>query len=125
MKVIIAGGRDLDEDVVYAELVKLRIEDDSFIAQATEIVSGHCPTGADAAGEWYADFYDVPTKLFPADWDKHGRAAGPIRNEQMAEYADALVAFWDGKSRGTKGMIDLMEKANKPVTIIKMENLEK
>jgi hypothetical protein len=43
--------------------------------------------------------------LFKADWDKHGKAAGPIRNQQMAQEADGLIAFWDGKSRGTKDMI--------------------
>lgn len=45
-------------------------------------------------------------KIFPADWDKYGRRAGPIRNREMAEYADALLAYWDGKSRGTKNMIE-------------------
>lgn len=50
---------------------------------------------------------DLQLNTFPADWNKHGRAAGPIRNEEMAQYADALIAFWDGKSRGTKSMISL------------------
>ena len=57
-------------------------------------------------------------ELFPADWDKHGRAAGPIRNKQMADYADVLIAVWDGKSRGTKNMIDEMNKLMKPVYIV-------
>lgn len=60
---------------------------------------------------------DIPVKRFPADWDRHGRAAGPIRNCQMAQYADALIAIWDGKSRGTKNMIDEMNKCGKPVLI--------
>ena len=45
-------------------------------------------------------------RVFPADWDKYGKRAGYLRNVQMAEYADALLAFWDGESRGTKNMID-------------------
>ena len=47
---------------------------------------------------------------FPADWDKYGKAAGYKRNGEMARNADALIAFWDGKSRGTKHMIDLAKK---------------
>ena len=56
---------------------------------------------------------------FPADWDKYGKAAGFIRNEQMAQNADALVVFWDGKSRGTKNMIELAAKYKLKVRIKK------
>ena len=74
-----------------------------------EIVSGHCPTGADALGEDYAKLRGLPLKTFPADWDnpKLGRSAGFVRNNQMASYADALVAFWDGESPGTDHMIKI------------------
>lgn len=64
--------------------------------------------GADLLGKKWAILNGVPIKNFPADWDKYGKAAGPIRNAQMAEYADYLIAFWDGKSRGTKNMIETM-----------------
>ncbi|WP_197026348.1 hypothetical protein [Polaribacter sp. Hel_I_88] len=47
---------------------------------------------------------------FPAEWNKFGKAAGPVRNKEMAIYADALIAFWDGKSRGTKNMIQLAKQ---------------
>ena len=57
-------------------------------------------------------------KYIYLDWNKHGKAAGPIRNRQMAEYADCLIAVWDGKSRGTKNMIDEMNKLMKPVFLI-------
>ena len=56
--------------------------------------------------------------MFNADWNKHGRAAGPMRNKQMADYADVLIAVWDGQSKGTKNMIDQMNKLNKPVFIV-------
>jgi hypothetical protein len=48
--------------------------------------------------------------VFPADWKTHGKAAGPIRNRQMAKNAEALIALWDGNSRGTKNMIETATK---------------
>lgn len=75
--------------------------------------------GADTLGERFAKENGYPIKYFPADWNKYGKAAGVIRNEEMAKYAaeyededdeGILVAFWDGKSRGTKNMIDNAEK---------------
>lgn len=81
-----------------------------------EIVSGTA-RGADRMGEEWANLYGVNVKQFPADWDKHGKAAGPIRNAEMAEYGDVLIAFWDGESRGTKGMIDLAKKKGLKVIV--------
>lgn len=100
LKVIIAGCRDFSD---YALLCSFA---DQVLAGAEdiEIVSGGA-RGADALGERYARERGYALKVFPADWDKYGRAAGPIRNGQMADYADALIAFWDGKSVGTRNMI--------------------
>lgn len=114
MKLIIAGSRHFDEDFVYSEIVMLRINDNSVVADATEIVSGGC-SGVDKAGEAYAEFYDVPVKRFMADWSKLGKSAGPIRNKKMAEYADALLLVWDGRSRGSSNMKYEMQKLGKPV----------
>ena len=61
--------------------------------------------------------------IHPADWDKHGKAAGPIRNAEMAEVADALIAFWDGQSRETKSMIDLARKKGLQVAIVRYDLL--
>lgn len=100
MKTIIAGGRDYlltPEDWCY--LYNLEI---------TEVVSGGA-TGADAGGEEYAVKHNIPIKRFPADWEKHGRAAGPIRNAQMADYADAVVLFPGGK--GTNSMFKIATAA--------------
>ena len=100
-KVIIAGGRE------FSDYEYLRSCADADLAGITdiEIVSGGA-RGADALGERYAQEKGHKVALFPADWEKYGRSAGPRRNRQMAEYADALIAFWDGQSRGTKNMID-------------------
>lgn len=100
-KVIIAGCRDLEDyELVkaYADFKLSKIEDE------IEIVSGTA-SGADALGERYAEEKGYRVKRFPADWNKCGRRAGPLRNRQMAEYADALLAYWDGKSKGTENMI--------------------
>lgn len=79
----------------------------------TEVVSG-CAIGVDRLGESWAEYCNVPVKLFPAQWrDRDGvydNSAGYKRNVEMAQYADALIAIWDGKSRGTKHMIDIATK---------------
>ena len=98
MKVIIAGGRDFDDYLLLLQaVVKANFD-------ITEVVSGGAK-GADALGELFARDMDLSLSCFPANWDLHGRAAGPIRNGEMAEYADALIAMWDGKSSGTRNMI--------------------
>ena len=82
-----------------------------------QIVSGTA-RGVDQLGEEYAKRNDLAVKKFPADWDRFGKSAGYKRNKQMAEYANALVAFWDGRSRGTKHMIDLAKAAGLSVSVI-------
>lgn len=113
MKTIVAGSRDY-HNYAHVETMLDYFVKDHIIA---EIVSGGAK-GADALGERYANEHNIPLKVFPADWNKHGRAAGPIRNAQMGDYADQLIAVWDGKSKGTKNMIDYMNKLMKPVFII-------
>ncbi len=98
MKVIIAGGRDITD----FNCVRTAYEKSGFIA--SEIVSGGA-RGVDYLGELLAKILNIPTKVFPADWNTHGRKAGPIRNGQMTEYAEALIAIWDGESKGTANMI--------------------
>lgn len=99
MKVIIAGCRDFND---YAHVCQA-IKESEF--DITELVSGGA-SGVDRLGERYAKEIKIPLKLFPADWTKHGKKAGPIRNAEMANYSDALIAVWDGCSKGTGNMID-------------------
>lgn len=112
-KVIIAGGRDFND----YELLKAKVNNILAGKDNIEIVSGKAP-GADTLGERYAKEYNLPIAEFPADWSRYGNHAGPIRNKLMAEYADCLIAFWDGKSRGTKGMIELAKLYKLPTRII-------
>ena len=112
VKVIIAGGRHLTNRA----LVEAAVAASGFLI--TEEVCGGAD-GIDEIGRQIAVEKGVPVKMFPADWNKHGRAAGPIRNGQMAEYADALIAIPDSirGSPGTHNMIDVMRMLKKPVYV--------
>ena len=110
MKVIIAGSRS----VMDPGQVAVAIHDSRFIV--SEVVSGTA-RGVDRMGEAYAERRGIPVRRFPADWDRFGRAAGMIRNAEMAKYADALVAVWDGRSKGTDNMITTMRSLGKQVHI--------
>ncbi len=113
MKLIIAGGRHryLEEpDFVALDKIHKKID-------VTEVVSGKCPTGADAGGEIWAERNGLPVKEFPANWKKFHQAAGPIRNRKMAEYADAVALF-----AGVKGTASMRREANRAkILIIEME----
>lgn len=121
-KVIVAGGRDFaDYDLVQYKLDTLLVDRLSVLTTAgdiaVQVVSGTA-RGADKLGEHYALMNKLHVAQFPANWDLYGKSAGYRRNEEMAEYADALVAFWDGKSRGTKHMINLAKSAGLQVRVV-------
>jgi len=80
------------------------------------VVSGGC-TGADQLGERYAAENHIPVERYSAQWHLYGKAAGPKRNQKMAEICDYVICFWDGKSRGTKSMIDCATTLGKPIRI--------
>ena len=115
-RIIVAGCRAFDDYQLLSSTLNahMRIYDYDM-----EIVSGTC-RGADILGERYAKEWNLCCKRFPADWSKFGKAAGPIRNRQMAEYATNLVAFWDGnKNRsGTWNMINVATKLGLHVEIV-------
>lgn len=109
MKLIIAGSRTINE--INGDWI------DTFIPHIDEVVCGMAK-GVDLCGKYYADLREIPVKEFPADWEKYKKGAGFIRNEQMANYADELLAFWDGKSKGTQHMIHCMMERDKPFQVI-------
>ncbi len=98
MKTIIAGSRTI---VDMAE-VEAAIVESGF--NITEIVSGGA-MGVDTLGEMYAMEHGIPLKRILADWDNLGPAAGPVRNEHMAKYGDALILVWTGKTPGSRDML--------------------
>lgn len=112
MKVIIAGGRDL-----YLTPGEIALLLEEHYPDISEVVSG-AARGMDSCGEVFANEVGIPTRRFPADWEANGKAAGPIRNHQMAIYADAAIVIWDGKSKGSGNMIQNMKKLDKLVVSI-------
>ena len=117
LKVIIAGGRNFSNDKILKQTCDNILQGQPNI----EIVSGAHYKGADKLGEQYAKERNYQLTKFPANWNTYGRAAGPKRNQQMANYADVLIAFWDGKSKGTLNMINEAKRANLSVNIISYE----
>lgn len=115
MKLIIAGSRTITD---IKTIVKAFNESD--FNDITAIVSGTAQ-GVDKLGELFAKRQNIKVKRFPADWDAYGKSAGYRRNAEMAKYADCLLAVWDGKSKGTSHMIDLMKREKKPFFIYKGE----
>ena len=110
-KVIIAGSRSFNN----FRLMRQTLDSEKDLI--SEVVCGEAK-GADSYGKAWAQYHNIPVKSFPADWQRDGSAAGYIRNHRMGDYADELVAFWDGNSPGTKEMISYMESLHKPVRVI-------
>ena len=121
MKLIIAGGRDFEDKILatteFGNFEQQVWEQTGIERPFTEIVSGGA-RGADRVGEFVAKFYNIPVKKFIPDWDGLGKRAGFVRNAEMGDYADALLAFWDKKSRGTKQMIDYATKKGLLVKVV-------
>ena len=112
MKVIIAGGR------TFYDMEKMNEGMNAYPGEVTEVVCGMA-RGADSCGKYWVKGKNIPVAKFPAQWDKHGRSAGYKRNVEMAEYADEAVVFWDGQSRGSMHMINIMKEMGKPVTVVR------
>lgn len=122
-RVVVAGGRDFRD---FAHLC--RVLDERYGGKLITVLSGgQCSTdratgekyGADYLGERWADLRGVPINTFDADWTAHKLAAGPIRNYEMARSCDEVVVFWDGKSRGTKSMIEAANQYYRPCHVVK------
>jgi hypothetical protein len=118
MKIIVAGSRTLnstfDEWVIYNKLDMSFV--DWILLPDLEIVVGGAE-GPDRIGKAWAKDAAIPHKVFLPNWQVAGKKAGILRNVEMGSYADALIAFWDGKSRGTRHMINFMLDSGKPVHV--------
>lgn len=122
MKLIIAGSRHLKFDLsAIQDFIDALIPMD--LGMPSEIVSGACK-GVDVSGQNWAVFHGIPVTKFKPDWNKHGKAAGPIRNIRMAEYADALLLIWDGKSRGSLSMKSEAKKAGLKIYEVILRELD-
>ena len=118
--VIIAGTRGFSNYELLSDVcnhyLSAKISDGIEVC----IVSGTA-RGADQLGEDYACNNNLARIRYPADWDKYGKSAGYRRNEEMAENADALIAFWDGRSKGTLHMMRLAKKRGLRVVVIRYD----
>lgn len=119
MKLIVAGSRGFDD----YKLLSAHLDDINRRFGISEIVSGTA-RGADRLGERYAVEHGIAIKRFPADWNNFGRAAGYIRNEQMAKYADACICFWIDGSKGTGHMINLARQYGLRLRIVSLKGSE-
>lgn len=115
MRVIIAGSRSITD----YRIIEKAIETSGLMYDITEIISGGA-RGVDSLGEIYANEHDILIRRFLANWNKYGKRAGYVRNQEMAMYGDALIAIWDGKSKGTSHMIDIAEEMGLHVFILKI-----
>lgn len=113
MKTIIAGSRQVTN---YQTLLNALSE---YPYPITEVVSGHAK-GVDTLGELYAKSKNIPLKLFIAEWAFFGKKAGILRNLEMADYAEALLCVWDGKSKGTENMIKTAQNKGLKVYIYRV-----
>ena len=109
MKYVIAGGRDYNNFHVTEYVL-------NQFTNIETIISGDA-RGADTQGAIYGQRHNIPVEHYPAHWDEYGKAAGYIRNAEMGEAGDALIAFWDGQSKGTMNMIKTMKLLKKPYWI--------
>jgi len=114
-RIIVAGGRDFrDRKLCFESLDHLTA---NFGKGQIEVVCGMA-RGADTLGRLWAETKGIPVTKFPVEWEKYGRRAGYIRNDQMAEYATHLIAFWDGVSRGTRHMIETARSSGLVVDVV-------
>ncbi len=118
-RVIIAGTRSFND----YEL--LRDSCNNLLSEKqrthTVVVISGTARGADQMGERYAKERGFQLRRFPADWEQYGKSAGHIRNAKMADNADALIAFWDGESKGTKNMINNARRKGLAVRVIQYQ----
>lgn len=115
-QLIVAGGRNFSDTELFLKTMQ-RVEQD-LSEYSVSLVSGMAK-GADMMAWQFARHEGITCHHFPADWNKYGKSAGFRRNQEMADFSDGLVAFWDGKSHGTKHMIDTMAKQGKWVMVVR------
>ena len=114
-RLIVAGGRDFADKALFLQTMQ-QVEQE-LAEYSVSLVSGMAK-GADLMGYQFAEEYGITCYKFPADWSM-GKQAGYVRNTEMANFSDGLVAFWDGESRGTKHMIETMQNMGKQVFIVR------
>ncbi len=109
MKIAIIGSRNLHIENL----------EDYLPQNVTEMISGGA-RGIDTDAETFAKCNNIKITVFLPEYDRYGRGAPIVRNKQIVDYADEVIAFWNGRSKGTLSVIKYCEKQNKKITVIKM-----
>ncbi len=121
MRIVIAGSREFDDYELLKGTLNHILDEQTA---SVELVAGHAK-GADLLAEKYARENGLPIHIIKPDWKAYGRAAGPIRNRQMLDYAKEesplVVAFWDGKSKGTRNTIETARSLGIAVEIVRFD----
>lgn len=115
-KLIIAGGRDFKDEALLRDRLSEMLKQ-GIINDSVELICGMAK-GADQLGHDVFQQAGLPISKFIPDWDGLGKRAGFVRNADMGNAADLALIFWDGQSKGTKHMIEYMEKLGKPVYLV-------
>lgn len=117
-KIAVVGSRNFSNYGYFKAIMK------KFLSNFHEpiLVSGGASSGADMFAEKYAKEEGIEILIFPADWDKHGKAAGFIRNKDIWDSSDRGIAFWDGESKGTAHSFDIAKKQKKKLYIVEYNN---
>jgi hypothetical protein len=111
VRIAIVGSRD------YPDLAQVRGYVSALPAN-THVVSGGA-RGVDRAAEQAARARGLPVTVLRADWARFGRSAGFRRNALLVRAADCVIAFWDGRSRGTAGTIEMARRLGKHVEVVR------
>jgi len=117
MKLLIAGSRSLFPSIAQIDQALLELmAEQCAIIRPTQVISGGA-LGTDLAGEAWAEARGIKVVFFRAEWEQHGRSAGVRRNAAMARACDVALVWWDGVSRGTKHMIERLDREGKPYLV--------
>lgn len=119
-RMIVAGGRNYSNQNIVNYYID-RVKDVCDSRGLNLVIVCGMATGADTLGRNYAISNGLEVLEFPADWNRYGKSAGYIRNKEMGDVADSAIVFWDGRSKGSKLMIDIMHELKKPVVAISYE----
>lgn len=113
MKLAIIGSRGFSDYDLLSRTIEFYFRD----GEINEIVSGGAAGADSLAGRWAREFQVKLTEFLP-DWNKHGKSAGFIRNMDIVKYADMVLAFWNGQSKGTQNSLSIAQRLKKRTLII-------
>lgn len=119
-KIAIVGSRNFNNYEFFKDFINAYLDENPNVA--VHFVSGGA-VGTDSMAEKYAQEERIPIEIFYPDWETFGRKAGRMRNQEIVDSADELIAFWDGISPGTKTSIAFAKKKGIPYKVVKIDGM--